>query len=201
MDDPIIFKKVLDPEDSSAGGGSAAALSGAMAGALIAMLSEVCANSAQVEETEFFKGVSHNARELSNLLLAGAARDSQAFQAVRIAYKLPKTTDAEKQVRSQTIQTAWVNAARIPLVNASNCLLITKLGENISRLILPAVHSDLVCAALLARAGFSGCLENLAINLPLIKDPQVVSDFSGQATALLAQMDSLPPVELNSFPA
>jgi methenyltetrahydrofolate cyclohydrolase len=201
MDDPIIFMKVLDPEDSSAGGGSAAALSGAMAGALIAMLSEVCANSAQVEETEFFKGVSLKARELSDLLLVGAERDSQAFQAVRIAYKLPKMTEADKLVRTGTIQNAWANAARIPLANAEICLQITRLGNDISRLILPAVRSDLVCATLLTRAGFSGCLENLAINLPMIKDPQAVSDLSGQAAALLAQMNSIPQIELHTFPA
>ena len=55
MKDTEIFLKVLDPEDSSTGGGSAATISGAMAGALVAMVCWLCAKAPETEDGEAFR--------------------------------------------------------------------------------------------------------------------------------------------------
>ncbi len=55
MKDTETFLKVLDPEDSSTGGGSAAAISGAMAGALVAMVCRLCAKAPETEDGEAFR--------------------------------------------------------------------------------------------------------------------------------------------------
>jgi formiminotetrahydrofolate cyclodeaminase len=189
--DPDIFLKVLDSEDSSSGGGAASALAGAMAGALVAM---VCRLSASPQDTEGALFLSHyaaQAKSLSIQLLAGSREDVRAFQAVTCAYKLPKETEAERETRKQVIQTAWHEAARIPLENAAYCLKLFEVGFGLAGRIKPNVLSDLSCANLLARAGFWGCLENVKINLPSIKDTGAASQLAKQANSLSEQLASL----------
>jgi len=201
MKDTEIFLKVLDPEDSSTGGGSAAAISGAMAGALVAMVCLLCAKTPEMEDKEAFRRSALEGRELSERLLAGSREDAQAFQAVRNAFKLPKGCEAERKKRSQAIQSAWIEAARIPLDNAAGCWQALQLGSQLSGRVLPQVRSDLNCAILLARAGLLGCLENVDINLPSIKDQTIVSELGEQAYRLRAALASLErTVDERSFP-
>ena len=191
MKDTEIFLKVLDPEDSSTGGGSAAAISGAMAGALIAMVCLLCAKAPEMEDGDSLRRSALEAQQLSDRLLAGSREDTQAFQAVRSAFKLPKGGEDERKIRSQAIQSAWIEAARIPLENAARCWQAVQLGSNLSGRVLPQVRSDLNCAFLLARAGLLGCLENVDINLPSIKDQTIASQLTEQANRLREQLASL----------
>lgn len=191
MIDTVTFSKVLDPEDTTAGGGSAAALSGAMAGALIAMACLVCTRSPEASGGEIFQRSAAQAKTLSEALLAGAQADSRAFQAVRSAYRLPKGTEEERATRSQVVQAAWVEAARLPLTNAAGCLELARLGQQLADATLPQVRSDLVCALLLAGAGALGCLENVAINLPSIKDQAAAAQLAEQAAELRSQLEAL----------
>jgi formiminotetrahydrofolate cyclodeaminase len=182
------FLKVLDPKDTSVGGGSAAALAGAMAGALIAMACQLSEHSDSLPATDA------EAQELSNQLLKGSQEDAQAFQGVRSAYRLPKGTEEERKVRSQVVQSAWLEAAQIPLNNAGCCLRLVKLGLDLQGRTNPAVRSDLNCAILLAQAGVLGCLENVATNLSSIRDPAQVSQLAQQADGLRAQLAALPAI-------
>jgi formiminotetrahydrofolate cyclodeaminase len=185
------FIKVLDPEDTTTGGGSASSISGAMAGALIAMVCLVCAKSQEAAGEELFRRSAEQAKTLSDALLAGGKQDSLAFQAVRHAYKLPRGTEEERSVRSQAVQAAWLEAARVPLTNAAGCYQVAQLGEQLSEMVLPQVRSDLICAILLARAGALGCLENVAINLPSIKDQTAAAELAEEAAQLRSRLDAL----------
>jgi len=191
MKDTETFLKVLDPEDSSTGGGSAAAISGAMAGALVAMVCRLCAKAPETEDDEAFRRSALEGRQLSERLLAGSREDALAFQAVRSAFKLAKGSEEERKKRSQAIQSAWIEAARIPLENAARCWQALQLGSQLSGRVLPQVRSDLNCAILLARAGLLGCLENVDINLPSIQDQTIVSELGEQANRLRAALASL----------
>ena len=191
MFDTETFIKVLDSEDTTTGGGSASSLSGAMAGALIAMVCRVCANSPEAAGEENFQRYAEQAQQLSTNLLAGGKQDWQAFQAVRSAYKLPKETKEQRSTRSQAVQSAWLEAARVPLANATSCFQVAQLCEHLADLVLAPVRSDWMCAILLARAGTFGCLENVAINLPHIKDQHAVAQLSEQSAELRSRLDSL----------
>lgn len=190
-----ILLKILDPDDTSTGGGSASALAGAMAGALVAMVARLSTDKEE-DGGAFYTLISTQAEQLSQELLLGSREDAQAFQSVRGAYQLPHQTETEKAVRQKAVQSAWLEAARVPLENAERCFQIFELGSGLTGQVNANVLSDLNCAMLLARAGLLGCLENVHINLPAIKNQTAALQLAGQASALsnrLAALELNPP--------
>ena len=184
------FLNVLEPEDTSTGGGSASAIAGAMAGALLSMCCQLSTKEAG-EYEDALRKTAILAKELSSQLLDGGTQDTLAFQAVRSAYQLPKETEDNRENRRQAIQAAWYQAARIPLDNAARCLQVASLATDLAGQINLRVHSDLRCSMLLARAGALGCLENVDINLPNLKDETIISSLTLQANSLRTQFAAL----------
>jgi methenyltetrahydrofolate cyclohydrolase len=198
MKDTQTFLKVLDPDDTSTGGGSASAIAGAMAGALLSMVCLISAKTQEGEDQASFVQVAAQAQELSEQLLQGSQADSLSFQSLREAFKLPRATEAERDLRSRAIQSAWTQAARVPLDNAETCLQLLRWISKLAERIKPQLRSDLNCAILLARAGLLGCLENVAANLSSIKDQDIASRLDSrsrdlrQGLALLEGSAGLP---------
>jgi methenyltetrahydrofolate cyclohydrolase len=189
--------KVLDPEDVSTGGGSAAAMAGAMAGALVAMVARLSSTAQDVDGQSFYTRIYAQPHALSQQLTQGSQADAQAYQSVRQAYQLSSQTVEEKAARRLALQTAWREATRVPLDNAECCLRVYALGAELNDRANPRALSDLKCANLLARAGLLGCLENVKINLPSIKDPAAALPLAERADYLsqqLARFESMPSV-------
>ncbi|MCX5914624.1 MAG: cyclodeaminase/cyclohydrolase family protein [Deltaproteobacteria bacterium] len=178
------FLKVLDPADNSTGGGTASAVAGAMAAALVSMVARLSLGKPRMESESFYQEISLQAEDLSRRLYQGGTADSQAFEAIREAYRLPKATPAEKGKRLAAIQEAFLKAARTPLENAEACREVLSLLGNLRRRFNESAASDLECAAYLARAGLSGCLANVEINLRSLKEPGVVAELSARVHLL-----------------
>jgi formiminotetrahydrofolate cyclodeaminase len=189
------FKKILTPEDTTTGGGSASAIAGAMAAGLIAMVCRLSMQSQAGAERTLLDQTAAQAQELSAQLLEGGRQDSEAFQAVSRAYRLPKQTEEQVSSRNLAVQAAWLDATQVPLENAGRCVQVLHLGSELLEHINPKTASDLKCAFLLARAGALGCLENIAINLPAIKDLAAAGVLVQQAGALQRKLDGIqaPP--------
>ncbi len=183
-DNMAAFLKVLDPEDTTTGGGTASAMAGAMAGALVAMVARLSTGKDGMEPDRFYDEVTAEAEALSGELLDGGREDSQAFVAIRSAFRLPKQTDEQKAARREAIQAAWRNAARVPLTNAERCARVLELGAQLRGRSHPSAASNLECAMLLARAGLLGCLENVEINLASVEDQGVAAELTERACAL-----------------
>jgi formiminotetrahydrofolate cyclodeaminase len=109
------FLKVLDPSDNTTGGGTASAVAGAMAAALVALVARLSAGKAGMAAAPPYAEIDAEAETLSRRLLAGGQEDAAAFEAVRAAVRLPKGTDAERSVRLDAIQAAFICAAGVPL--------------------------------------------------------------------------------------
>jgi len=185
MDETLAaFLKVLDPADSSTGGGTASAIAGAMAAALISMVSRLSIGKPGMENESFYREISLQAEDLSRRLYQGGAADSQAFEGIRAAYNLPKATSEEKGRRLSTIQEAILKATRIPLDNAEACQAVLSLQRKLQGRFNPNASSDLECAAYLAQAGLSGCLANVEINLRSLKEQGTVAELSARVRAL-----------------
>jgi formiminotetrahydrofolate cyclodeaminase len=180
------FLRVLDPVDNSTGGGTASALAGAMAAALVAMVARLSIGKEGLEAEAFYRELGAEAQVLSDELLDGGREDSQAFMDVRAAYKLPKQTDEQKTARRQAIQRAMIQATRVPLANMERCWRVLELGLQLRGRSNPNAASDLECALHLARAGLLGCADNVKINLPGIKDQQVAAELAERARSLKA---------------
>jgi len=186
MDTVKAFLQVLDANDSSTGGGSASALAGAMAAALVAMVARLSMGKRVDASDTVYRELSATGETLSTELVAGAARDADAFAEVTAAYRLPTEMPEQKAARTQAIQRAMINAAHVPLHNAGLCMRVLELSSTLEGRSNPNAVSDLQCAGYLARAGLEGCLANVAINLPAIKDATVVSAINEQVGALRA---------------
>jgi formiminotetrahydrofolate cyclodeaminase len=184
MDTVTAFLQVLDPHDNATGGGTASALAGSMAAALAAMVARLSVGKGLDASDTDYRQVSATGETLSAELAAGAAQDAEAFAAIKAAYRLPKDTAEQKAVRLQAIQAAMVHAARVPLHNAGLCARVLDLVSLLEGRSNPDALSDLQCSGYLAHAGLDGCLANVAINLPAIKDPAVASAIDEQARAL-----------------
>lgn len=175
-----IFQKVLNPLDTSTGGGSASAIAGCMAGSLIEMVCRLNVRGETEVERGYLDICAAKARLISDNLLVGADDDRKAFQQVRDAYRLPKATEIQIAARQQAIQIAWEGAARIPLQNAGNCFELIGMINDLVDKTNPAARSDLSCAFHLARAGCLGCLDNVAINIPNIKNLEIAEGIQIQ---------------------
>ncbi len=178
------FLRVLDPKDKATGGGTASAIAGAMSAALVAMVARLSVGKEGMESEEFYRAISAEGEKLADALFNGGREDSQAFDAARAAYALPHQTDQQKAARTAATQEAMTRAARVPLANAERCARVIELGSRLRGKSNPHAASDLECAGYLARAGLLGCIANVAINVPAIKDKQIASELSARADAL-----------------
>lgn len=179
-----ILKQVLDSKDFTVGGGSAAALAGAMAAGLVGMVAQLSVKKDYGLSPERNNEIAEEADNLVKELLSGAVEDTQAFSMIKEAYSLPKSAPEEKAVRAAAVQQAAIAAATVPKDNAWRCRKVQELSLLLEGRSNPNASSDLGEAMYLAGAGIIGCVLNIEINLSLIKDENVKADFQEQANQL-----------------
>jgi glutamate formiminotransferase/formiminotetrahydrofolate cyclodeaminase len=183
MDTTTAFLQVLDPKDSSTGAARPRRWQ-ALAAALAAMVAPQRGQG--IGRIGGYLELSAAGETLSAELTAGAKLDAEAFAAIKAAHGLPRETADQKTARAQAIQAAMTHATRVPLHNAGLCVRVLELVSLLEGRSNPDALSDLQCGGYLARAGLDGCLANVAINLPSIQDPAVVSAVHEQVRALRA---------------
>jgi formiminotetrahydrofolate cyclodeaminase len=175
------FLDTLASKSPTPGGGSVAALSGAMAAGLVSM---VCAIDIQKqtteEETEEVRSIWEQAEELRHELQNLAEADVEVFNRLSTAYKLPRTTEADAASRQAAIQKLTRHAAEVPLRTARAAArlvpLCTALSNRCSRLLV----SDVGVAATLARATTQSSLINVEVNLASLTDQAYVREMRAQ---------------------
>ena len=109
------INKVIS-NDPVPGGGSVSALNGALAGALAAMVANLTIGRKKYAEVnDIMVELSARFEKLSSRLIEDVDRDSDAYNRVFAAFKMPKETDEEKQTRSEAIQRETKYAAQVPM--------------------------------------------------------------------------------------
>ena len=164
------FLRVLDPKDNSTGGGTASAVAGAMAAALAAMVARISMGREGMEPESYYQTIADEGEVLSRSLFNRGREDSEAFDMVMAAFKMPKSSEEEKAARKEAIARAMLHATEVPLANAEDCRRVLELCEKLLGRSNTNAASDLESAGHLAKAGLLGCLANVAINLPSVKD-------------------------------
>lgn len=187
------FLKVLDPADNSVGGGTASAVAGAMAASLVAMVARLSIGRDGPESDEDYQETAERCAALATDLFAGGAQDAEAYLAVVGAFRLPKESAAQKEARRQAVQAATLHATEVPLENARACRQVLQAAEALVGRSNPRAASDLTTALHLARAGLLGCLANVEINLPGIKNSDAAARIARQAAALAPTAGDTPP--------
>jgi len=111
-----------------------------------------------------------SAQELLKGLLIAIDRDTEAFNSVLTAMRMPKKTDEEKAARLAAIQEGYKAASRVPLLTAERCLKTIDLAAKAAEHGNVNSASDAGVAALMGFAGLVGAILNVKINLPSITD-------------------------------
>ncbi|MBI3549604.1 MAG: glutamate formimidoyltransferase [Elusimicrobia bacterium] len=168
------------------GGGSAAAIAGAMACGLGQMAMGISLKSKKLEESkrpalvEADRGFGADRHRF----LALASEDAAAFDGFMDAMKIPK----EDPGRASKIAKAVEEAARVPLETARLSSAVHARLKETAPLALGTVGSDVNCALHLARAAALCAAENVRINLGSIKDPALAKRLEDDLAAILARV-------------
>jgi formiminotetrahydrofolate cyclodeaminase len=169
------FIEQLASANPTPGGGSASALAGAMAAAMVEMACNLTVGREKFRDVEAdLQVVLARAGELREQLLAAVDADTDAYDQVSQAYKLPKTTDPEKAARTQAIQKALQYATQIPLKVAQASMETSQLAQIALEKSNPNVASDARVARVLADAAREGATANVDINLASITDKDFI---------------------------
>jgi glutamate formiminotransferase/formiminotetrahydrofolate cyclodeaminase len=148
------------------GGGTVAAIAGALAACLAAMVANLSIGKKKyAEHAEALRGVQRDAERLRAELLALGRRDSEAFDAVLKAGRLPEGNGGENAIRDQALALAGLEAAHVPLATAGACLAVLELAALVAKCGNVNAITDAGTAGLLARAAGEGALLNVEINL------------------------------------
>ena len=182
------------------GGGSVAALNASLAAGLTEMVANLTIGKKGYEAvTEEMNDISGRAAELREKLTAAIDRDAEAYSAVMAAFKLPKATDPEMELRRQEIQKAFKQAALVPLEVANHAVKVIDLaGRAIDSGNKNAV-TDGVVAAMNARTAALAALYNVKINLVSIEDDEFVKELTRKINNLEQQAKSKEQAILTSI--
>lgn len=180
----------LATSDPIPGGGSAAALAGAMGAALVRMVVSLTtgrpgAADHEPELTEIATAASALQSELLNL----AELDAVAYDAVVRARRMPKETDLERQARSVQIAAAVREATRAPLQTARMADEVLRLAERLAPIGNRNAVSDVGVGGLLAAAALRGAVLNVRINLPSVADDELRAEATETVDRLLSGLD------------
>jgi glutamate formiminotransferase/formiminotetrahydrofolate cyclodeaminase len=105
------------------------------------------------------------AGRLRGTLLSLARRDSEAFDAVLRARRMPQSSEAEVRARAEALAAAELAATRVPLETGAACLEVMRLAAAAAERGNPNAATDAGVAGLLARAAAEGAILNVEINL------------------------------------
>lgn len=180
------FAKDLGSVKPAPGGGSASALVGALASSLVKMVALL---SGDGQEAIIFRS-----QTLTDELLELVNRDTEAFNQVMVAFKLPRETDEEKRVRRSAIQSATRLATEVPLRIMEVSLDALVLANETALRGNKNALSDAGVAGLLSAAACRGASYNVLINLPGLKDEEFVSATKKRLASILKEVQML---ELN----
>ncbi len=194
---PLVAMKVADfvdevaSESPAPGGGSVAALAGALGAALAAMVGNLTVGKKGYEAAwAEMSALAVESQRVKDALVRAIDEDTAAFNDLMEAMKLPKSTEEQKAAREAAIQAGYKKAAQVPLETARICLEAIRLCERAAAKGNRNSASDAGVGALMARAGVEGAALNVRINLGAITDAAFVADLAAKAAALVADAEA-----------
>ena len=153
------------------GGGTVAALAGALGAALAQMVAGLTIGKKKYAAVESeMKEIALQASALTTELTSLMKRDADAYIAVMAAYKLPGDGDADAATKKRAVDAALIGAAVVPLETARACVRVLELAAAVAARGNTNAVSDAGVAALLAEAACKGAVYNVRINVSSLED-------------------------------
>lgn len=186
------YLKQLSSKSSVPGGGSAAALVGAIGAALLSKVANFTTGKEKYKEIETeVATILSSSEKLCAELKRLIEEDALAYQKVTAAYKLPKETDEEKKLRSSSIQQALNKALEIPLAVCRMTARAVKLCPVLLEKGNINLVSDVGVAAEALACAFQSALLNVDINLAGIKDADLKAKVRAELIPLEKEVEAV----------
>lgn len=190
------FSDLLASSAPAPGGGSTAALSGALAASLTLMVARLSFGKKSYEALEDeiksrFRRESEEIEKQKAVLLHLVDKDTEAFTHYMGALKMPAETEEERTGRAKALEQAGLTALEVPLKTAEGCIRILRNQRTIAQYGNRNAASDIGVGVLLAFAGLEGAVLNIKINLPGISDEKVKKAALEKAAEFLREAEEL----------
>jgi glutamate formiminotransferase/formiminotetrahydrofolate cyclodeaminase len=186
------FVHEVSRDSMAPGGGSVAALSGALGAGLAGMVGNLTSSKRDMFEVfQKMSDLADQAQSVKDQLIAAVDRDTDAFNEIIQAVRLPKKTKEDKKAREAAMEAANQNATTVPLETARLCLEAMRLARTAAMKGNPASITDAGVAAHMARAGFEGAVYNVRINLHSVTSEDFRKETMAKVKALSSEVESL----------
>ena len=182
------FADLLASDAPAPGGGSAAALEGALGAALTAMVCGLTVGKKKyADHQQLVEDGQKKAEALKVRFIDVMDRDTEAFNVVSAAFGMPKETDEEKAARSAAIQEGLKGCTKTPFEMMELAVDTLELTAALLGKSNDSAASDLGVSALSLRAAIQGAWLNVLINIGSLKDKELAEDYRKKGEALLAK--------------
>jgi formiminotetrahydrofolate cyclodeaminase len=185
------FTELLASDAPAPGGGSAAALEGALGAALSAMVCNLTTSwknrEKYAESQELAAAAAGKAADITSRFVDVMNRDTEAFNAVSAAFGMPKGTDEEKAARSAAIQRGLEGCTKTPFEMMELAAEALELTSALVGKTNASAASDLGVSALSLKAAIQGAWLNVLINIGSLKNKELADDYRQKGEALLAK--------------
>ena len=180
------FVDEVSRDSPAPGGGSVAALSGALGAALGTMVANLSTSKAGFEKyKEKLANISSKGQKTKDQLVKAIDDDTSAFDEVIKAMRMPKDTEEEKILRNEKMQKGYKIATLVPLETVEYCKDALYICKEISEIMDESMSSDVGSGALMANAGAISAAYNVRINLKSIKDKEFSLTTTNKLETLL----------------
>ena len=179
------FANELSVDSPAPGGGSTAALCGALSASLSSMVSNLTVGKKEYKNVQKdVKEIAVKAQSLKDEFLRAVDLDTIAFNKLMEAYRLPKKTEEQKQERDQAVEEAGKEATMVPFGVLEKSIDALNLAREIALKGNKNSLSDAGVAGLTGQVAAEGAYYNIKINLPNLQDSEFKSKIKKQATSL-----------------
>jgi glutamate formiminotransferase/formiminotetrahydrofolate cyclodeaminase len=179
------FANELSMDSPAPGGGSTAALCGALSSSLSSMVSNLTVGKKDYESVQDeVKRIAVKAQYLKDEFLRAVDSDTMAFNKLMDAYRLPKKTDEQKKEKELAVEEALKEATQVPFGVLEKSINALELAKEIALKGNKNSLSDAGVAGLTAQTSAEGAYYNVKINLPNIQDKEFKSKTGRKATSL-----------------
>jgi methenyltetrahydrofolate cyclohydrolase len=176
----------LASDSPAPGGGSAAALGGALAASLCEMVARLTLGREKLKEAwPAMETIKAKARYLGSQLRELVDEDTKAYASVVTARRLPKDSSTEKAIRDHAIQESLLRAARVPLETLRCLAELSGLVLLVAEKGNPNCITDAGAAAVMIEAAAQAAAWNVRINLPGMRDAAVRNQLRTDAAVAL----------------
>jgi formiminotetrahydrofolate cyclodeaminase len=186
------FLDALASDAATPGGGTAAAISGAMGASLAQMVAALTLSKEKYADAhEAVRPIAEAAQLARAEFVRLAREDSEAYDAVVAARRLPKDSEEQKTERANRIAIANKHAAEVPMRTANAAVRLLSALPELAQKGNPNAVSDAGAAALLLDACVEAALLNVGINLPGIEDAAFVAEMQRETADLQVESQRL----------